>query len=121
MIESGKKEDWCIEIIHERRCMPLSLIERLADRMMSEAVRSHATDIHIIPRRNDTLIQFRISSKLIPKMYLPKEDCDKLISHFKFTASMDIGEEKAAKRIVRLPAQVSMDWTAVIYAPCESK
>jgi competence protein ComGA len=74
--------------------MPLSLIERLADRIMSEAVRSHATDIHIIPRRNDTLIQLRISNKLIPKMYLPKEDCDKLISHFKFTASMDIGERR---------------------------
>ena len=54
----------------------MSLIERLADRIMSEAVRSHATDIHIIPRRNDTLIQLRISNKLIPKMYLPKEDCD---------------------------------------------
>lgn len=72
----------------------MSFIERLADRMMIEAVRSHATDIHIIPRRKDTLIQLRISNKLIPKMYLPKEECDRLISHFKFTASMDIGEKR---------------------------
>jgi len=27
-------------------------------------------------------------------MYLPKEECDRLISHFKFTASMDIGERR---------------------------
>lgn len=73
---------------------PLSLIERLADKILSEAVRSHASDIHIIPRRKDTLIQFRISNKLIPKLYMPKEAGDKLISHFKFTASMDIGERR---------------------------
>lgn len=72
----------------------LSLIERLADKIITEAVRSHATDIHIIPRRKDTLIQLRISNKLIPKMYLPKDECDRLISHFKFTASMDIGERR---------------------------
>lgn len=72
----------------------MSYIERLADRMMSEAVRNYATDIHIIPRRNDTLIQLRISNKLIPRMYLPKEDCNRLISHFKFSASMDIGESR---------------------------
>jgi len=72
----------------------LSLIEKLADRIITEAVRSHATDVHIIPRRNDTLVQLRISNRLVPKIQLPKEECDRLISHFKFTASMDIGERR---------------------------
>lgn len=72
----------------------MSLIERLADRIITEAVRSHATDVHIIPRRNDTLVQLRISNRLVPKIQLPKEECDRLISHFKFTASMDIGERR---------------------------
>lgn len=72
----------------------MSLIERLADRIIHDAVKSHATDVHIIPRKNDTLIQLRISNKLIPKLHLPKEECDRLISHFKFTASMDIGEKR---------------------------
>ena len=100
----------------------MSLIERLADRMMSEAVRSHATDIHIIPRRNDTLIQFRISSKLIPKMYLPKEDCDKLISHFKFTASMDIGERRRPQS-GSFAYQLKSQWIGLRLStlPCESK
>jgi len=72
----------------------LSLIERLADRIITDAVKSHATDVHIIPRRNDTLIQLRIANKLFSKQLLPKEECDRLISHFKFTASMDIGERR---------------------------
>lgn len=72
----------------------MSLIEGLADRIIHDAVKSRATDVHIIPRKSDTLIQLRISNKLIPKLHLPKEECDRLVSHFKFTASMDIGEKR---------------------------
>lgn len=69
-------------------------IEQLAERIIKDAVRNHATDVHIIPRKNDTLIQLRMANRLVPRLYLPKEDCDRLISHFKFTASMDIGERR---------------------------
>ncbi|WP_338470240.1 competence type IV pilus ATPase ComGA [Niallia sp. XMNu-256] len=72
----------------------MSSIESLADKIITDAVRSCATDVHIIPRRNDTLVQLRISNKLVPKLHLPKEECDRLVSHFKFTASMDIGERR---------------------------
>ncbi len=73
---------------------PLSFIERLADKIITDAVKSHATDVHIIPRRNDTLIQLRIANKLFSKQTFPTEECDRLISHFKFKASMDIGERR---------------------------
>lgn len=72
----------------------LPSIERMADRIIREAIRVHATDIHFIPRKNDSLIQFRIANRLIPKMYISLEDCERLISHFKFSASMDIGEKR---------------------------
>ncbi|WP_042458360.1 competence type IV pilus ATPase ComGA [Neobacillus dielmonensis] len=72
----------------------VSDIEILADRIISDAARNQATDIHIIPRKNDTLIQFRLTNKLIPRLTLPKEECDRLISHFKFKANMDIGERR---------------------------
>ncbi|MED3571649.1 competence type IV pilus ATPase ComGA [Cytobacillus praedii] len=72
----------------------MNTIEKLAERIIKDAVRNHASDIHIVPRRNDTLIQLRLANKLIPRLYLPKEECDRLISHFKFTASMDIGEKR---------------------------
>ena len=71
-----------------------SATEILANRIISDAIRNQATDIHIIPRRTDTLIQFRFTNKLIPHLSLPKEECDRLISHFKFTANMDIGERR---------------------------
>jgi len=66
----------------------------LAERIVKDAVKNHASDIHIIPRRDDTLIQLRMANRLIPRYHLPKEDCERLISHFKFTASMDIGEKR---------------------------
>jgi len=72
----------------------VSDIEILAARIISDAARSQATDIHIIPRMDDTLVQIRLTNKLIPRLSLPKEECDKLISHFKFTANMDIGEKR---------------------------
>jgi competence protein ComGA len=72
----------------------LNSIEKLADKIITDAVKSHATDVHIFPRKNDTLVQLRAANKLIPKFRLPKKECDRLISHFKFTASMDIGESR---------------------------
>jgi len=72
----------------------LHTIEKLAERIIKDAVRNHASDIHVVPRRNDTLIQLRLANKLIPRLYLPREECERLIAHFKFTASMDIGEKR---------------------------
>ena len=80
---------------NEKVVFPIvSSIELLADRIISDAARNQASDIHIVPRRNDTLIQLRLTSKLIPRLPLPKEECDQLIAHFKFTANMDIGERR---------------------------
>lgn len=72
----------------------VSSIELLADRIISDAARNQATDIHIVPRQKDTLIQIRLTNKLIPRLYLPQEECDRLVSHFKFTANMDIGDRR---------------------------
>jgi competence protein ComGA len=66
----------------------------LADNILKDALRSGASDIHIIPREKDTLIKFRLGNQLLPRYTLDQADCDRLISHFKFTASMDIGEKR---------------------------
>lgn len=71
-----------------------SPIEALANRIVSDAAKSNATDIHILPRKEDTLIMLRMANKLIPHLKLPKGQGDKLISHFKFMANMDIGERR---------------------------
>jgi len=69
-------------------------IEALANRIIREAVEANATDIHIVPKRKESHLHFRISHSLHPRMTLPASQCDRLISHFKFTASMDIGERR---------------------------
>ncbi|HEY2420965.1 MAG TPA: competence protein ComG, partial [Neobacillus sp.] len=65
----------------------VSSIEILANRIVTDAARNQATDIHIVPQKKDTLVQIRLTNKLIPRLSLPKDECDKLISHFKFTAN----------------------------------
>lgn len=72
----------------------MKTIEHLADQVIAHAVRDNATDIHITPRKKDYLIQFRVTNKLIPHVKLRKDECDRLVSHFKFSASMDIGERR---------------------------
>ncbi|WP_377879484.1 competence type IV pilus ATPase ComGA [Bacillus sp. CGMCC 1.16607] len=74
--------------------MSKSSIEQLADRIITDAARNQASDIHIIPRQHDTLIQLRMNNNIIPRLYLPKDECDRLVSHFKFMANMDIGEKR---------------------------
>lgn len=69
-------------------------IEALANRLIREAVEANATDIHIVPKKKESHLQFRISHSLYHRMTLPQAQCDRLISHFKFTASMDIGERR---------------------------
>ncbi|MGX2960452.1 competence type IV pilus ATPase ComGA [Peribacillus sp. JNUCC 23] len=69
-------------------------IEKTADDILSRAVRLGASDIHIVPRKDGPLIQFRIESKLHPQEVLTKDESDRLISHLKFLASMDIGEKR---------------------------
>ncbi|MEZ7793162.1 type II/IV secretion system protein [Bacillus circulans] len=69
-------------------------IEALANRIICEAVEQNATDIHITPKQKESVLQFRIANHLINHLVISANECDKLISHFKFTASMDIGERR---------------------------
>ncbi|GIN96367.1 ComG operon protein 1 [Siminovitchia terrae] len=69
-------------------------IERTADLLISQAVRLNASDIHIIPRRQDYLIKLRIHGELANHGNLPPIAGERLISHLKFMASMDIGEKR---------------------------
>ncbi|SFC40685.1 competence-related pilin export protein ComGA [Bacillus sp. OV322] len=69
-------------------------IEKTADHILSSAIRLSASDIHILPRKEGPLVQFRIDNKLYPQEVLTQDESDRLISHFKFLASMDIGEKR---------------------------
>ncbi|MGM9927333.1 MAG: competence type IV pilus ATPase ComGA [Bacillus sp. (in: firmicutes)] len=69
-------------------------IQDLAEKIIQRAVYLGASDIHIIPRKENPLIQFRVDNKIIPFQRLNHERSERVISHFKFLACMDIGEKR---------------------------
>lgn len=69
-------------------------VEKTAEKILTYAVKFSASDVHIFPRKDDPMIQFRVENRLIPLEFLKISHLDKLISHFKFLASMDIGEKR---------------------------
>ncbi|WP_096201242.1 competence type IV pilus ATPase ComGA [Bacillus sp. FJAT-45350] len=78
-------------------------IEQKSKLLIQQAYDRQATDIHIVPRRKDALIRLRINQQLLEYEIVTKSSCEKLISHFKFRAGMDIGEK-------RRPQSGSMDF-----------
>ncbi len=69
-------------------------IETIAEHILRRAVYLGASDVHIIPRNEKPLIQFRVDNRLIPYQWLNKSQSERVISHFKFLACMDIGEKR---------------------------
>jgi competence protein ComGA len=72
----------------------LESIEKTAERILTHAVRLVASDIHILPRKEGPLVQFRIDNKLFPQDMITQDESERIISHLKFLASMDIGEKR---------------------------
>ena len=69
-------------------------IEERAKLIIEKAFSLNASDIHIIPKTRQASVLFRLSNKLIPKHSLDLEEAERLISHLKFQAAMDIGEKR---------------------------
>ncbi|WP_214480248.1 competence type IV pilus ATPase ComGA [Bacillus sp. SM2101] len=69
-------------------------IERIGDRLLTEAQHLGVSDIHFMPRKKDALIQFRLDNELTAKEMISKSTCERLIAHYKFLAGMDIGERR---------------------------
>lgn len=66
----------------------------MARKLVEKAVKEKATDIHIVLKQKATIISFRISYQLKQKFKLSIEEGERLIAHYKFKASMDIGEKR---------------------------
>ncbi|MDR7072719.1 competence type IV pilus ATPase ComGA [Fictibacillus barbaricus] len=79
--------------------MPIKL---LSSSILTEAVKQKASDIHFIPIKKGGIVQFRIDERLVEFKTLSQEEYLRVISHFKYSARMDIGE-------IRKPQSGSMD------------
>lgn len=71
--------------------MPIKL---LGTNILHEAAIQKASDIHFIPIRKGGIVQFRIDDRLIEFKILSQEEYNRVIAHFKYSARMDIGEQR---------------------------
>lgn len=107
-------------------------IEKTAEQIFVQAMHLEATDIHIIPQKNHYLIQFRLHGSLASIKKIPPTKGDRLISHLKFMASMDISEKRkpqsgslqtmilnrnTALRVSTLPTAISKESLAIRILP----
>jgi competence protein ComGA len=70
------------------------MVEHHAEGLVQDAIDQGVSDIHIIPKKHECHIKYRIGTNLFTKETISNELSTKLISHFKFLASMDIGEKR---------------------------
>lgn len=69
-------------------------VEQFAEAIIKAAWEINASDIHFIPRNTTTLIEFRVNSHLYEFDCVSNGHAQRLISHFKFRAGMDIGDHR---------------------------
>lgn len=69
-------------------------ISERCQELLEDAYRAEASDIHFIPRQEDTLIELRIHGYLYEMAIVPNQEATRMINHFKFLSGMDIGERR---------------------------
>lgn len=69
-------------------------VEEKSEEILRIAFELSASDIHLVPRKSDTLIEFRINNHLHEYDILPTPFAERIIAHYKFRAGMDIGERR---------------------------
>lgn len=66
----------------------------LGTSILHDAAVQKASDIHLIPIKKGGIVQYRIDDRLIEYKTLSQEEYIRVIAHFKYSARMDIGEQR---------------------------
>ncbi|GGH79710.1 competence protein ComGA [Pullulanibacillus pueri] len=69
-------------------------VEAKSEDILQTAYEMNASDIHFVPRKGDILIELRVNHHLFELDLLPTDFAERMISHFKFRAGMDIGDRR---------------------------
>ncbi len=69
-------------------------IIRLVNSLISQAIKEHASDIHIEPGERDLVVRFRIDGILYEKIRPPKRLQASIISRIKIQAELNIAEKR---------------------------
>jgi len=97
--EEGKQEDVFLEDIVEpdissEDAANKAPVIRFVDLLMSQAVKSRASDIHIEPQENSTVVRMRIDGVLRDMVPPAKKMQAAVIARIKIVARMDIAERR---------------------------
>lgn len=71
-----------------------NIIEEKCFQLLDKAIGQESTDIHLIPSENNYQIHFNCNTKLRKIKTIPLNLADRMISFFKFQASLDISEKR---------------------------
>ncbi len=77
-----------------RRLADEQPVVKLVSRLMEEAVRRRASDIHIEPQERHLRVRYRIDGVLLTRGTLPEYVQAQVVSRIKIMASMDIAERR---------------------------
>ncbi|MCX7905249.1 MAG: type IV-A pilus assembly ATPase PilB [Elusimicrobiales bacterium] len=87
-----KKDDSGIVNIENKEEM--APIIKMVNIIISSAIKSHASDIHIEPSYKETRVRFRIDGVLQPQPSIPKKFHNAIVSRLKIMADLDISEKR---------------------------
>lgn len=91
VIDDEEKDVNITELIGSSEVPP---VIRIVNAVISEAIRFHASDIHVEAKTKYTLVRFRIDGLLHSKIKIPAELHPAIVSRLKILAKMDISERR---------------------------
>lgn len=101
--QSEKETETAVEVVTDEQSVDLDQlmreaeeapIIRIANLILSRAIRERASDIHLEPLEKKVTIRYRIDGTLYPIITLPKRVQDAVISRIKIISEMDIAEHR---------------------------
>lgn len=101
--QSEKETEAAVEIVRDEQSVDLDQlireaeeapIIRIANLILSRAIRERASDIHLEPLEKKVAIRYRIDGTLYPIITLPKRVQDAVVSRIKILSEMDIAEHR---------------------------
>jgi len=87
-----EKEDIAIDTLQDQASQ--APVIRMVNSILSQAVREHASDVHVSPEKDSIQLRFRVDGKLRMIPAPPKASFLPLVSRLKIMANMDIAVSK---------------------------
>lgn len=69
-------------------------VESFAKKLIYEALEYGVSDIHVLPEKMKYIIYFRLNGKMEQQHKVLENNGERLITYFKYLASMDVGEKR---------------------------